>query len=630
MLAYSRYGEIVTAWTFESPGGLTAVSITLDDEGRLFYSIARHGSTLLEHSRLGLLCDDRAFAERLVLTTGPTTHVIDETYALGHGKRASSRVLATCATIEVANAQGQPLAVEFRVSDDTAGFRYRLLGAAAAVTLDTELTTFSFAQPGRTWMQPTSPADGGGPAHENLYANALEIGAATEAASWDLPAVFETQGQWALISESDLDRGFRGTRLGPQPEGREYSVTGPVPEEGMGHGDVHPTSKLPWTMPWRFVALADSAPQLLESTAVWDLASPSVIEDASWVKPGRVAWSWWSENDSPRDLLALRRFIDLAAEFGWEYSLVDANWTVHSDAEIRDLVAYAAEQNVRLFLWYNSAGTNNDSTEGPRDLMQEPGVRRAEMAKIAGWGIAGIKVDFFHSDKQQGIQHYLGILEDAADAGLIVNFHGCTIPRGWDRTWPNLLTMEAVRGAEWYLMEPRFAQEAVWHNTILPFTRNVIGSMDYTPVTFSDKVARRLTTAAHELALSVVFESALQHFADAPQAYRTQSEPVRRLLSEVPVVWDETIGLAGEPGDSVVLARRSGESWWIAGINGDAPKDAAQLDLTRLGDLSGQWEVFSDGDSRDDIAVMRTAVDAEFTRPALGAGGGFTARLIAS
>ncbi len=618
----------MTEWILASPCGSVAITVTLDGAGALFYGITRNGVAVLERSRWGLVCRDRVFRDGLVVVHAPVVSVVEQDYTLRHGKQRSRRVRAVRATIEVTNPEGHGLAVELSVSADTAAFRYRLLGASATVTLDEELTTFRFVNPGRAWLQPTSPADGGGPAHENLYANGVEIGTATEASSWDFPAVFESGAQWALISESDLDGTFRGTRLAPRPDGREYSVTGSVTEEGMGYGDVHPTSRAPWTMPWRFIALADSAPELVESMAVWDLATPSRVDDDSWVEPGRAAWSWWSENDSPRDLDALRRYVDLASDMGWEYSLVDANWTVHSEEQIRGLVDYATERGVRLFLWYNSAGTNNDSTEEPRDLMHRADTRRAEMARIAGWGIAGIKVDFFHSDKQLGIQHYLGILEDAAEARLMVNFHGSTIPRGWDRTWPHLLTMEAVRGAEWYLFEPRFAEEAVWHNTILPFTRNVIGSMDYTPVTFSDKVRPHLTTAAHELALAVVFESGLQHFADSPEAYLSAPEAVRRQLRGVPVVWDETVGLAGEPGDSAVVARRSGDEWWIAGINAATAKEPEVLDLARLGLGAGVWEVLGDGETRDAVVVERRDAAQPFVRPALGAGGGFVARLL--
>lgn len=613
-------------WRFESPDGTIALTVILDEAGALHYRIERAETVLLDDSRLGIMCEDRAFSVGLRVIGGPARSVLDAEYRLMHGKRRDHRVHATTAELTVENREGDRLRIHLHVSDSATAFRYELLGDGENLTLQDELTTFRFARTGRAWLQPTSPADGGGPAHENLYRNGVLLGTETAAPSWDLPATFETQGQWVLISESDLDEGFCGTRLAPTPQGLSYGMARSVPEEGMGVGSTRPSGRTPWMTPWRFLSLASTAAELLESTTAWDLAAPSRLAEADWIRAGRVSWSWWSDNESTRNLGTLRRFIDFAAEMGWEYSLVDANWTAHTEQQILELVDHAARSGVRLFLWYNSAGTNNDSTEGPRDLMHERASRRAEMARIAGWGIAGIKVDFFHSDKQEGIAHYLGILEDAADAGLMVNFHGSTIPRGWDRTWPHLMTMEAVRGAEWYLFEPQFAEEAVWHNTILPFTRNVIGSMDYTPVTFSDRAARRRTTAAHEAALSIVFESSLQHFADEPQAYAAQHPEVRRLLSRVPASWDETIGLAGEPGDSVVIARRSGDDWWIGGITAHT-RDAAVLDISRLGDLQGTWTIISDGASRDEVAIEHAAAQGAFVTPPSPSGGGFVATL---
>jgi hypothetical protein len=307
-----------------------------------------------------------------------------------------------------------------------------------------------------------------------------------------------------------------------------------------------------------------------------------------------VSWSWWSDNDSPGDLSKLRAYVDLAHEFGWEYSLVDANWTVHSEEEMRSLVRYAGDRNVRLFLWYNSGGPHNRVTEQPRDRMHEPGVRRAEMAKIAQWGVAGIKVDFFHSDKQAGIALYLDILADAADHRLMVNFHGCTIPRGWTRTWPHLMTMEGVRGAETYIFDGGFPAVAPRHNTVLPFTRNAIGPMDYTPVTFSDNRYPHRTTAGHELALSVVFESGLLHLADSAASYRSVPPAVAHVLARVPAAWDETRCPAGEPGSHVVVARRAGRDWYVAGINGRPEPVTVDLDLTALAGEGTSWLTVGD------------------------------------
>ncbi|HYJ74421.1 MAG TPA: glycoside hydrolase family 97 catalytic domain-containing protein, partial [Kineosporiaceae bacterium] len=344
--------------------------------------------------------------------------------------------------------------------------------------------------------------------------------------------------------------------------------------------------------------------------------------DDGWVVPGRVSWSWWSENDSPRDLARLRDYADLAAEFGWEYSLVDANWNVHGEDDIRALVAHAAERGVRLWLWYNSGGPHNEVTEQPRDRMHEPGVRRREFAKLADWGVAGVKVDFFQSDKQDSIARYLGILEDAAEHRIMVNVHGCTIPRGWSRTWPHLLTMEAVRGAESYIFQEDFPAIAARHNTILPFTRNAVGPMDYTPVTFGDVAHPHRTTNAHELALAVVFESGLLHLADSAASYRGVRPEVAEELRRVPVVWDETRFLVGEPGRCAVVARRAGGGWWIGGINGT--DGSRTLDLALPSDAG--WRVVADGGGRDAFAVRDLPAGEGRLRVELAPRGGVLAR----
>ena len=252
--------------------------------------------------------------------------------------------------------------------------------------------------------------------------------------------------------------------------------------------------------------VADAATRILESDLVLDLSPPARDSDWSWVKPGRAAWSWWSKSDSPKHAEQLNAFTDLAAEMGWEYALVDANWNLMQTGTIDDVVAHAKAKGVGLILWYNSGGPHNIVTEAPRDRMTTREARRAEFAKLRDWGVKGVKVDFWHSDKQDRIQQYRDVLRDAAEFHLIVDFHGCTIPRGWSREFPNLVSMEAVFGAEQYKARAEMSKNGPRHNTILPFTRNVVGSMDYTPVTFSDSKFPHTTTDAHELALAVVFE----------------------------------------------------------------------------------------------------------------------------
>ncbi|HEX4850291.1 MAG TPA: glycoside hydrolase family 97 catalytic domain-containing protein, partial [Puia sp.] len=295
---------------------------------------------------------------------------------------------------------------------------------------------------------------------------------------------------------------------------------------------------------------------------------------------------------------------DLAANMGWEYSLVDANWNIMQGGQIEDLIQYASTKHIGLALWYNSGGPHNNVTEQPRDIMNDPVKRKEEFHKLAAWGIKAVKVDFFQSDKQSIIQLYLDILRDAAKEKIMVIFHGCTIPRGWSRTYPNLLSMEAVKGAEQYGWDKVFADQAPQHNTILAFTRNVVGPMDYTPVTFSDYACcPHVTSNVHELALSVIFESGMLHFADSDSSYLSQSDRVKEILREVPNVWDDTKYLQGEPGKEIMVARRSGNSWWIACINGQNIAKQISVDFSFLGNGSYSTSIFSDGVSSREIQV---------------------------
>jgi hypothetical protein len=348
---------------------------------------------------------------------------------------------------------------------------------------------------------------------------------------------------------------------------------------------------LPWNSPWR-VLIVGTLSEIVQSTLVQTLAAPAAF-DGGWVRPGRASWSWLSDHDSSQDAAKLTDFVDLAAEMGWEYSLVDANWNRIPEEQFSRLLSHAAEKNVGLFLWYNSGGSNNAVTEAPRNLMADRALRRAEFARISRLGIRGVKVDFWHSDKQFMMQRYLDLLADAADFKLLVNFHGSTIPRGWERTYPNLMTMEAVRGHEFYTFKskPDYGELAPSQNALVPFMRNVVGPMDSTPVVFVPKLIARLTTMGHEAALGVVYESGIQHFSDATKAYRALPSDWKTYLSTLPTAWDETRLLDGYPGQYAVLARRKGDRWWVGAINGSAQPRNLVLDLSFI---SGPMTILSD------------------------------------
>ena len=378
---------------------------------------------------------------------------------------------------------------------------------------------------------------------------------------------------FGLIAESDVSHGQSGSHLDWNVGRSSYSVT------DTGNPESHMT-------PWRVLVLG-SLSTIVESTLVTDLAHPSMIEDTSWIKPGVSAWIYWAYNHSSKDFEKVREYIDLAAEMHWPYNLIDWEWDVMSNGgNIEDALAYAAGKGVKANLWYNS-GTSwiGNGAPGPQDRLITSEAREKEMTRLEKLGATGIKVDFFLPDGPDMIDYYLDILSDAARHHLLVDFHGCTVPRGWSRTWPNLMSMEAVYGAEWYNNNRRMTNAAPQHNATLPFTRNVIGPMDYTPCTFTDSQNPHITTDCHELALPILFESGLQHMADRPESYLNLPKQVKDLLQELPAAWDDTRLLAGYPGEFAVIARKSNGIWYIAGINGTDKPMKITPDYSRIGGL---------------------------------------------
>ncbi|MBI3265077.1 MAG: glycoside hydrolase family 97 catalytic domain-containing protein [Acidobacteria bacterium] len=585
-------------WSATSPDGRTTITLALRDGGRLSWRVAHAGSNVLADSPLGIRRADQSFAEGLKLVAARDAVAIDERYQTPHGKRRDHHVRGRERTLAFANASSARLEIILRAHDDGVAFRYRFPESDAnAKKVIEEQTGFRVPAGSTGWLLAHQDPEKYGPAYEDFFREVAVGAAAPRAAGWSFPALFKTAGgQWLLISESGLDGTYCGSHLAGDASGGVYRLAFPDPREGLGVGEVQPSSTLPWATPWRVVIVGDAAGRILESDLVSDLSPPSRMKDTSWVKPGRASWSWWSASNSPKHAQELNAFTDLAAEMSWEYALVDANWNQMLSGTIEDVLAHAKRKGVGLLFWYNSGGPHNDVTEAPRDRMHTRDVRRAELAKLKAWGVKGVKVDFWHSDKQDRIRQYRDILEDAADFGLLVNFHGCTMTRGWSREFPHLVSMEAVFGAEQYKYREAYATRAPSHNTILPFTRNVVGPMDYTPVTFSDVKFPHKTTSAHELAQSVVFESGVQHFADSVQSYLGLPEAPKAFLKQVPAAWDETRALAGDPGKLVIVARRAKDVWYVGGLSGQESPDTYRAALGFLG--AGSWSlmIIADGD----------------------------------
>ena len=382
---------------------------------------------------------------------------------------------------------------------------------------------------------------------------------------WGYPALLEAFSQkgakvFALITEANILKGNSASCL--FNDGERYRV---VPDEAQ------PSTISP--QPWR-VIIVGSLADIVESTLVTDVSEPSKIADTSWIHPGVVSWVYWAYNHGSNDYQIIKQYVDLAVSLHLPYVLIDAEWDGMKDGyTIEHAIRYAKAMGVKPLIWYNSSVGWVDGAPTPKFRLNKPEDREKEFAWCERLGVAGVKIDFFSGDNQKNMDYCIDLLECAARHHLLVNFHGATVPRGWQRTYPNLLSTEGVYGAEWYNNVPTFTDKAASHNATLPFTRNVIGPMDYTPCAFSDSQHPHITSHAHELALTVLFESGLQHLADRPESFLSQPAEIRQFLSTLPAAWDDTRFVCGYPGEYAVLARRSGDTWYLAGINGtDQPK----------------------------------------------------------
>jgi hypothetical protein len=382
-------------------------------------------------------------------------------------------------------------------------------------------------------------------------------------------------------------------------------------------------------MPWRTIIIGSTPATIVESQMISSLSDPAIPGDFEWVKPGRSSWSWLSDNESPKNFDALKSFVDLSFDMGWEYSLVDANWDMMKGGDIEQLVKYANSKGIGILMWYNSGGPHNVVTERPRDIMNDSQKRKEEFKKLKQWGVKGVKIDFWHSDKQNLIALYHDVLKDAAENHIMVNFHGCTIPRGWSRTYPNLVSMESVRGEESYLFDSTYTEAAPIQNSILPFTRNAIGSMDYTPMGLTNFKYPHITSYAHELALTVVFNSGILHFADNVKTYQSLPDYVKQYLKTVPVVFDESHFISGEPGKSFIIASRKGKDWFVAGINSEKNNKAISVELPFISKGLYTMSLITDGtDSKSFSYASKEFKSGDQIKLTLAGLGGFTAQLV--
>jgi hypothetical protein len=549
-----------------SPNNKISVSIINrqnSDSGEWFLKLNYIGDSVAVEAipaiRIGLSRSDQDFFKELKLVKTGKPALIKEEYTALTGKRSHRSNTANEIVVYFENPDKSKLNLVLRAYNDGIAFRYEFPDKSGSYVMKDEYTSYLVPSETKRWLEKWNPAN------EGLYS---EMNDDNTQQSWSYPALFRTGNSacWYLIHESDVNRNYCGSKLSNLENKSEYKITFPDKKDGNGLGESNPTISLPWQSPWRVIIIGGLA-DIVESTLVEDVCPPSIVKNTEWIRPGLVSWNYWSSNHGTQDYKIVCSFADLAASMGWTYTLLDWEWdSMRNGGNLEDALKYIHSKGVTPLMWYNSGGPHTGVASTPRDRMLTHENRVEEFTKLKKLGVAGVKIDFFESEKQDMIKYYLDILDDAAQFEMMVYYHGCIVPRGWTRTYPHLMTLEGVRGAEWYNNGPDFTTTAPQHNNILPFTRNVVGSMDYTPVTFTNSQYPHITSYGHELALSVIFESGLQHLADRPSGYYDLPDAARSFLKNVPSAWDDIKFIEGTPGRSVTLARRKGDEWYIGGI----------------------------------------------------------------
>lgn len=585
-----------------SPNGELTIDVFVDDKQQANYQINRNHQQVLNASALGLKLQDHDLSTQLNLIARSDITSVTEQYQLFTGKQSDVTYQANEQTFTFENNKQQKLAVTFRVSNDGVAFRYQVLGKAGTpVTFLEETTSFALPLNSKAWLQHMAVAQTGwsntNPSYEEHYQMNIPVGTTSPSpAGWVFPALFNTgrnNETWLAITEANLTANFHASRLQAESANGEYFIGQPMAAEVFSDGGVKGAllaqGTLPLISPWRVIAVGDLA-TVSNSTLGTDLAAPAIEMNTDFIKPGISSWSWGLLKDDATVYPVQKAFVDHAADMNWQYTLVDADWdTKIGDEKMQRLVDYASIKSVEILVWYNSSGEWNETPYTPKGQLLTAQKRAEQFSKLEKMGVKGVKIDFFAGDGQSMINYYHDILIDAAKYNLLVNFHGATLPRGWQRTYPHLMTVEAIKGFEMITFFQENADLEASHSAMLPFTRNLFDPMDFTPTTFNDipNIIRK-TSNSFELAQTILFTSGIQHIVETPDGMKKVPEFVKSFLQNLPPQWHESKYIAGYPGKLAVFARRFENTWYIAGINGENIKKSLILDLKFLNGRSGQ------------------------------------------
>lgn len=587
--------------------------VVLLEGGKLYYTVHLEGNEMLEKSALGIKGETVDLTSNLRLM-GQSSNKVDITYEEPKIKQRKVHYQANELVCEFENNAKQKLEVIFRVSNNDIAFRYRIpqVGEAANLTIEEELSVFKFPPFTTTFLTAqANPMIGWKktkPSYEEEYHPDQPVGTPSQyGVGYTFPALFHIGSRgWVLLSETGVNSLYCGSKLSEGTKDGMYKIAFPEMGENNGIGSAKPSVALPGYTPWRTITVGSNLKPIVETTIPFDVVE-SLYKPSKDYAFGRSTWSWLEWQDESINFEDQKKFIDLSAEMGYEFVLVDNWWDARIGRDkIEDLVTYGKSKGVGLCLWYNSNGFWNDAPQSPKNKMNNIAARKQEMAWMKRIGIKGIKVDFFGGDKQETIKLYEDILSDANDYGLTVIFHGCTLPRGWERMYPNFVGSEAVLASENLIFTQHANDMEAFNATLHPFIRNAVGAMDFGPVLLNKRHNRnnnggntRITTENFQLATAILFQTPLQNFGITPNNLTEMPRHVIDFMKRVPTTWDETVFIDGYPGKYVVLARRHGYKWYIAGINAEGQEKIINVSLPML---SGKTvELYTDHKDRSSV-----------------------------
>ena len=570
-------------WLFALSGPLAAQSVSVNGpdgklqltvscpsaNGEVSYAVTYNGKQMLESSPLGMETNVGDFYRGLQLKEHKVT-AFDTVYEQSRIKASHIHYRANELLCSFVNGEGKNVQITFRVSNNDVAFRCTLPReqGKGSVTVNSERTGFRFPSQTTTFLCPQSDAMIGWkrtkPSYEEEYkADAPMNERSGYGHGYTFPCLFKVGDDgWVLLSETGVDSRYCGSRLSDWDNG-VYRIAFPMPEENNGNGTVAPAFSLPGSTPWRTVTVGETLKPIVETTVPWDVVEPRYTTTHDY-KPGRGTWSWILWQDGSINYDDQVRYVDLAAAMGYEYVLIDNWWDNNIGRDrMEQFIKYARSKGVEVFLWYSSSGYWNDIEQSPVNRMDNSIARKQEMRWLQSLGVKGIKVDFFGGDKQETLRLYEEILSDADDHGLMVIFHGCTLPRGWERMYPNYVGSEAVLASENLVFSQHFCDNEAFNATLHPFIRNAVGCMEFGGVFLNKRLNRsndggtiRRTTDIFQLATAVLFQNPIQNFALAPNNLTDAPQICLDFMKQVPTTWDETRFIDGYPGRHIVLADR--------------------------------------------------------------------------